>query len=347
MPLSERIRLARKQAGLSMDALASRIGVTAQSVSKYEHSQATPSPDVLDRIASATGMTLDFMFRPSLVDLGVAQCRKRKGMPAKTWNRLVALAQDGIERRLILEEILYGDAPPELAAPTYAVQCPEDAEKAADRLRVRLGLGEAPVPSMVHVAEAIELRIVPISVDVQSDRFDGLAGWARGVPYAVYLHNGTFPGDRQRFTLAHELGHIILDMREAIDSGFDEENLANRFAGALLIPRESLLSQMEGTRRVGLSDLLALKSLYGASLQCLVHRAGQCGLIDDATQTAMWIDIKRSGWWTREPNPVTTEKPGKHEELLGQALSRGLVTLSRAAELAGKSIAEVADTYAV
>jgi len=138
-----------------------------------------------------------------------------------------------------------------------------------------------------------------------------------------------------------------MDTQAAEANGFDSDDLANRFAGALLVSLSSLLLELDGRRRVGLSDLLALKPHYGASLQCLVHRASQCGLIDNGTQTAMWIDIKRNGWWGREPHPVPPERPTKHEELVGQALAEGLVTLSRAAELAGRTISEVAQTYGV
>ena len=77
-------------------------------------------------------------------------------------------------------------------------------------------------------------------IDYEEKMFDGLATLINDQPIIVI--SSRWPGDRQRFTLAHELGHFILP--NILSKNIDEEKACNRFAGAFLLPKETLIQEM-------------------------------------------------------------------------------------------------------
>ena len=64
--------------------------------------------------------------------------------------------------------------------------------------------------------------------------------WEKGVPVPVVVVNRGDLGERQRFTVAHEIGHMVLDVSPKLN----EEKAAHRFAGALLMPAETLRAEI-------------------------------------------------------------------------------------------------------
>ena len=68
-------------------------------------------------------------------------------------------------------------------------------------------LGTEPIIDLTEVLEDIGLKVL-LSAHARARDFDGLAAEADG--HTVILVGSQLPGDRQRFTMAHELGHLIL-----------------------------------------------------------------------------------------------------------------------------------------
>ncbi|MEP1930262.1 MAG: ImmA/IrrE family metallo-endopeptidase, partial [Roseibium sp.] len=141
--------------------------------------------------------------------------------------------------------------------------------------------------------------------------------------------------ERKRFSLAHELGHMVLKVAE----GCDSERAANRFAGAFLVPAE-VLRQEIGARRTDISigELISLKDRFGVSIQALTYRCKDLEIINQATFVRLFKVYKQRGWRDEpfeEPNsiPWEREEPNRFQRLCFRALSEGLIGLSRAAEL--------------
>ena len=111
--------------------------------------------------------------------------------------------------------------------------CP--VEQVADKLRESWQLGLNPLPDMVDVLEAHGVLVIITDVS-EMDKFDGLQAKVAEQPVVVVSSN--WPGDRQRFTLAHELGHLLLDSR--LTSELDSEKACNRFASAFILPAVSI-----------------------------------------------------------------------------------------------------------
>jgi Zn-dependent peptidase ImmA (M78 family) len=101
------------------------------------------------------------------------------------------------------------------------------------------------------------------------------------------------PGDRFRLTLGHELAHLLFHTKP----GDAAEREGNRFAGALLFPREEFDAQMP--ERPQLRDFVSLKSAWGVSVAALVYRAHELGYVDD--QRYRSLQIQMSKWRRSEP----------------------------------------------
>lgn len=127
-----------------------------------------------------------------------------------------------------------------------------------------------------------------------------LHGDDAGVPVVDY-----FPGtsaDRDRFTLGHELGHVLLHSRRRSS---DPEKEANRFAGALLVSERAARTLMHAM--ITRNQLARIKASYGVSIQALIMGAAGLGIIDKKRQRSLFIQLNTRGWRQTEPVEVEPE----------------------------------------
>ncbi|MFO8060764.1 MAG: ImmA/IrrE family metallo-endopeptidase [Bacillota bacterium] len=246
---------------------------------------------------------------------------------------------NAVEKYMSLEEVFPEDSALDCNLPRYSVTSEEDSECAAQWLRSRWNLGGGPLGDLVGRLEDNCIKIV----EVQGvDGFDGFSCWANG-EQPVIAFNRNMPGDRQRFSVSHELGHLVLQVEEQSLV----EMVANRFAAALLVPREAALSEL-GSRRENLSfeELMLLKQEYGVSIQSWIRRAHDLNIISTDTYSALFRRLSSMGWRTCEPNGIPAEKPRRLRLLVHRALAEDLITDTFAAKVLGevrRSVPEYSD----
>lgn len=331
MNLGERIRLARIRAEMSMRELGEKAGVSATAISKFENGQAQPRQSTLLRLAKALSVEVEYFFRDVKIEMLRPAYRQRSSKwGKKAQEALEARLVETLERYMLIDEIL----PPSKELPEFPrfkVRTLDDIESAAENLRLMWNLGTDPIDPLVSRLE--DCGIVVIGTN-GPDAFDGFSCWldtAKSRP--VIAFNVGLPGDRQRLTIAHELGHLVLE----IHGDLDEEKAAFRFAGAFLIPRQTAYSEL-GERRsnLDLTELLLLKEEYGVSVQAWVRRAFDLGIIDEATHTRLQKHISARGWRKDEPCPIKPELPQRFALKVRQALAESLITPSQAMVLLGE-----------
>ncbi len=328
-----RLYRARKAAGLSLRDLAAMVDLTHATIKKYEDGQSVPSSATLIKLARALDVRTEYFFRPDTVALDRIEYRKRTTLPKKRLDAIEHEVIDQIERRIELENLF--PAPP-VQGFTPVNGLPESIteldqiEAVAEAVREAWDLGYDPIPDLIDVLETHGIRVFMIDANADS-KFDGLAASVNGMPIIVVGSN--WPGDRQRFTLAHELGHLMLSGRLAPE--MIEEQACNRFAGAFLLPRQSVQQEL-GTRRSDIEpkELSLLKDEFGLSMAGVRYRARDLAIVSPAwcTEQARLFRIK--GWHITEPgNPYPTEKAHVFEQLLFHALAEDYIGESKAAEL--------------
>ncbi|MBC7252167.1 MAG: ImmA/IrrE family metallo-endopeptidase, partial [Anaerolineae bacterium] len=194
--------------------------------------------------------------------------------------------------------------------------------------------GLVPIESLVEV---LEDRGIKVGIVSGHEDFDALTFWADGTKPVIVVKRG-LPGDRQRFSLAHELGHIVLEPVESVDA----EKAAYRFAGAFLVPEPVVYFELGPERRtLDLYELHLLKHKYGLSMQAWIYRAKDLGILAASAATQLFKRFRQEGWHRQEPgDPIPPEEPGRMKRLVLRALAEDMISRSRAAELLGMPLAQ-------
>ena len=341
--IGRRLKSARTAAGLSLRTLSEAMDrkVSAQAIGKYERDEDMPRSSVLSALARALDVEIDYLLGDGDLHLEGVEFRKSASTSRKEAARIEAKTLAFVEHYLLVEQMLRLPSsqwqPPRSNA--FAVSSVDQADAAADALRDVWDLGADPVPKLAELLEEHGVKIV----SVDSPRVDGLAAKVKreghlSVP-VIMIAKGAW-AERKRFSLAHELAHQILDVAESVDA----EKVANRFAGAFLVPGE-VLRQEIGQRRteISLGELRMLKRRYGVSLQALTYRCKDLGIINRTLYRELFDLYDRNGWRAepfKEPEAFDPgrEEPMRFRRLCFRALSEGLIGESRAAELLGMSV---------
>ena len=330
MSIGERIKSARINAGLSQEALGNKIGLTKMAISKYENGSIIPNSGSLIVLSKALEVKMEYFFRTAAIRLSRPEYRRRKALSEKDESRILGKTTDWLERYLVVEEISGSERPLVLPEPgTCRVSSLEQIEDIAVHVRQEWNLGLDPIENLMDVLEQHGIKVGVIAAPVQ---FDALT-MKYNDEHPIIIVNKTFSGDRQRFSLAHELGHMLLDL----DEGIDEEVAAFRFAGAFLVPREAALRELGPKRRMlDFRELYVLKQKYRMSMGAWIYRAEDLNIISKGAANRHWIDMRTRGWHKTEPGaPIDPEVPTHLELLLLRALTEHKISQSRFDELRG------------
>lgn len=331
--LGERIKQARIGAGLSLRGLAEKTGnyISAQVIQKYETGKSIPGSDVIIKLSEALGVKVEYFFRPASipVSLSAPAYRKRVSMSSKSQLAIQAKVKEQVEKYLEIESLFPADRFKRVSIHDMKerhIKKMEDVERLAEALRDAWSLG---LDSIENLAEVLEDRGAMIILLDGEDAFDGLSCWANeNIP--IIVSKKGLPGDRQRSNMAHELGHLIMN----VSPNIDEEKAAKRFAGAFLVPADDVYRELGRQRNnLDLIELNILKKKYGMSMQQWIYRAKDLGVISESRATQLFRTFHANNWHRTEPGYIITEEmPQSCRMLVLQAVSEGLISPVRAAE---------------
>lgn len=344
--IGKRLKLARAAAGLSLRDLAAKIDnrVSAQQIGKYERDEDVPGSGVLIALSHALGVSVDYLVGDQEMVLEGVEFRKKQITSKKEESQIQAQALHLIERYLMVEEILglpsaEWDKPREAPYPVVEIG---DADRAAQFLREHWNLGIDPIPNLV---ELLEERGIKVLVVDSEENIDGLAARvrrSRGEPVPIIVIRHGVQGERQRFNLAHELGHMVMDVKG--DEKF-REKAAHRFAGAFLMPAEALWANVGRHRSsIGWSELFALKKLCGASVQAITYRCADLGIFPSVLSQKLFREFSRLGFRSApnyEPEHLPEEIPSRFDRLCYRALAEGAISEPKTAELLNITVHEL------
>ncbi len=330
MSIGSRIMRARKGANLSLRELAERVDLSAMMISKYENDQSVPDSEMLLRFANALAIKLDYFFRPDTFSVELLAYRKHAKLGKKQLEAIKMRIQDWLERYLLVED-LFPQEKIHNVLPTYTVKTMEEVEAAAKNLRDEWHLGSEPIENLIQLLEDKSLKVGLVSgfddFDACTYTFDD--NW-------VIATKSEISGDRQRFNIAHELSHLVLNCHEDLNP----EKAANRFAGAFLVPEEKAVYELGLYRSdLDVNELHLLKHKYGLSMQAWIYRAKDLGIISESAFRRLFKQFRTNYWHHEEPGePYPSEKPLRMEKLVYRALAEDLITRSKAQALLGKPL---------
>ncbi len=306
--ISDRVRNARLYHGWSQTQLAAEVGTTQPKISQIENGDYN-NAKLLSAIAEVTQYSRSWFEKGPLPDLpaGSLRFRKQASSSIRTDERVRAHVRQAVE---VIEQFSrLPEAPPVALRPLAPFDdCSDgDIERLALEVRELLGVGPAdPIPNLVRALERAGVAVIGSVVDMEAEKHSGASYWP-DYPFGrpVICISRGMPGDRQRFTAAHELGHLLLHQFRTPESRVAESE-ANRFAGALLIPLQ-VMKEIDGP--ITLRTLAFVKARWGISIRALVRRCLDLQIIDREHRVSLERQISSRKWNRQEPVEVPYEQP--------------------------------------
>lgn len=315
----ERIRSVRHLFGISQIELADAAGVSQSLISQVENGTREASEELVQAVAQATATPRSFFdIMPPDIPFGTLRFRKLASARQTDTKRVKVFFDEAF--RVVSELMESASYPiPHLPVATGDVSL-DEIEELAEGTREALQLDtDDPIKHLTRACERAGIAIVPITLPNADDDENetighfGVSCWpSRDEPALIGYFSGG-PGDRHRYTIAHELAHLVLHANRRVIK--DPETEANLFAGALLIP-ESRAREIFSAP-VTLSDLWTLKARWGVSGQALIMRGAKLGLIDERRKVSLFKQLSARGWRKTEPVTVHREEPTLVWRLLG------------------------------
>lgn len=299
----ERIRQARKLCRFTQKTLAAQVGVKQNTLSQFEAGLAQPSSEVASAISFATGFPVSFFTEVpgpevplgSLVFRARASVTKADLEEAHVWAELLYECALGLATRLRIRPAVL---------PNLSTEPPV---RAAQIARSAIGLGpNRPIVNLLHVLE--QQGVLILALPSPLPRRDAFSAWAGTNPRfpIIILPTGSL-GGRQRFTIAHELDHLLTpDYR-----GYPRlaEDAADHFASEFLMPEAVIASELRAP--ITLNNLEPLAVRWGVSVQALVTRAWQLEKISQRRSQQLFQQLSSLGLSRKESTRATipVEKP--------------------------------------
>ena len=337
--LGNRIQRARKALGLSLRDVAKQLGLTHAAIKKYEDNLVTPSSDILIKLAQILKVKVEYFFRPERFTLEKIQYRNHSNITSERLEEIQIQMLDRIEQRIELENLFPTSFIRKFSIPDFnkKISQMDDIEIFADQLRKEWQLGLEPLADLIDLFEEQGIKVEVFEIgNSQYSKFDGFSASVNELP--VIIISSQWPGDRQRFTLAHELGHLLLT--NILSESLDKEQCCNRFAGAFLLPKSAILAKLgEYRNNIEPIELNLLKQEFGISMLSILHRAEDTKIISNNLYFELRKEFNKQGWNHKEPGePYPKEQTHVFKQLVFHALAENYISESKAAEFMNSSI---------
>jgi Zn-dependent peptidase ImmA (M78 family)/DNA-binding XRE family transcriptional regulator len=338
---AERLKSARMMNGFSLQDLSDKLEnrISRQAIHKYEKGEAEPDSEMLNFLCEVLDVRPGFFTRQTLVELGTINFRKIEKLPSKEQSAIIEKTRDFLERYIELEELM-GISKPFMSIDINGpISSFEDVEAAAQKVRKSWDLFDNPIPNVIELLEEKNIKVILLNA---GNEFDGLQTWVNGrkIPVIVLNTGKLKSNDRIRFSALHELGHLLLPL-EGVDEKLAEK-YCHRFAGAMLFPELSAIMEFgEKRNKISIQELGYVKQQYGISLQALVYRIYDLGIISSYYKNYFYQYIIQMGWKTEEPYILEREEvSNRFDQLIFRALSEEIISISKAASLKNMKLAE-------
>jgi Zn-dependent peptidase ImmA (M78 family)/DNA-binding XRE family transcriptional regulator len=307
------LSLARECRGLTQAELAKSAGLSQARLSKIENGLVPVDEKDLGQLASALSLPSRFFLRAvEPIGLPLRYHRKRQSVPKRELNRAHAWLSVLHQHIEVLWANVEGQGLASL--PRLDVDDHEgDAEEIARMVRATWLLPKGPIDNLTSILE--RAGIVVFELDLGTVGIDAIGFPPKANTPAIIFSNVHTPGDRQRFTLAHELGHLVMHLHPPRNAQNEMERQADTFASEFLMPRSETHPRLR-RGRVDLGMLAAEKQVWKVSMQVVLMKAKETGMVSERQARWLWMQIGKYGYRTREPYPIPRERPRLLKDIL-------------------------------
>ena len=331
----KRIRLLKN---LSLKDAGNLLNMTATAISKYEKGEILPdSKKIIDFANAYNVKTIELLKAYNVPKMKFTSFRKKKRLTGQNLELLKELIQNEVAKYLEIIEMNKIDAD-NIKLKKYSCNIIEDAEKAANNFRNHIKISnKQPISDLINTLENLGIIIIQINNPYNRfDDFDGLSEVVNNIPVIILL-DGIKDGARQRFTIAHELGHLMLNIS---NDELDEEKLCNRFASALLMPKEAIINEFGHSRKnINFFELTTFKNEFKVSYTAIIYRLKDLNIISEYLYKKLSIFLSQK-IGKNDPKPIQPEKSFQFKKIVYKLEANEIISLNKACELLGVTIDE-------
>lgn len=327
-----RLTQARTLAGLTKQALAEKVHVSAAAIGQFESRVTPPRTELVAEIAKVLDVPVGFFYsgRPlGRLDAAAAHFRSLRSTKSADRARAATFVEQVWELCFALEKRIQF---PEVDLP-FAGTPAESMDPAEAARAVRRAWGVPPGPFR-HLVATLESRGIVVTLLTLSNeavaRVDAFSTGSLGRPIVVVTPERASTVYRHRFTCAHELGHLIMHS-DVAPGDLQQEREADAFAAELLTPSAEIGLVLPKTLR--LSELDRLGRAWGVSPESLIRRMQELRTVPDTT-------VRRAYQRLRSANEFQAVEPvAAYRGEMPSLLSEG----QRLAEQHGFSLVDLAN----
>lgn len=319
------LTLRREALGLTQSELAKRWGVTQGLVSRIEAEVLDFPMSRIEQLAGILQVPTEFLFEAAQVHGYGSPCnyhRKRQDIPVRTLRAIQArvnILRIQVSKLLTGVEVSSAQRFARLDLEEYGTP-----EEIARLIRASWGLPMGPIVNLVGTIES--MGGIVLLTDFRTPRLDAVSQWTGGLP-PIFVANETQPGDRLRFTIAHELGHLV--MHQNPTPNLEQE--ADRFASEFLMPAREIRTELSP---FNLPRLALLKARWKVSIAALIRRARDLKVLPESQYTSWFKRYNQLGFRRGEPQPIPREQPTVVRDMVRVQMDEHGYTVEELARLA-------------
>ncbi|MGB8193110.1 MAG: XRE family transcriptional regulator [Chitinophagaceae bacterium] len=292
------IQLARESRGLSQTELAEKLQIPQGNLSRMERGDIGVKDSHLKKMSDILGYPEDFFSRTNQICTSDTHYRRAITIDQKTKLRSEAIMNI---YKFNIEEMLKSlDVRNNVPTVNDHIDSPA---KIAQYLRSYWKVAKGPIDNLTSLVEKNGIIVVPI--DFETDKIDGRT-IVTDTGHPVIFLNKALSGDRERLTLAHELGHVVMHINRIPTFMRDEESEAFLFASEFLMPFNEC--QFDLTDKLSMETLANLKRVWKISMQSILYRAQAQELVNKNRCRYLWSIFNAKGWKKKEPIEIPKDK---------------------------------------
>lgn len=305
----ELIILARESMGITQAELAERLFLEQSTISKIEHGLLAPTKEIVNKIAETLDFPTSFFYqewKPIRVE---GHYRRKLSLPAKMLKQCKAKMTIADHHLSTLSDSL---VLPVLNIPKWNVVIDGSPSLCAKYVREFWRLPKGRIENLTQTME--DNGIIVIELDF--DEMEGFSAFSKDGYPLIFINNNR-PGDRDLFTKAHELFHIIAHFGQKISEDRDIDKEAHEFASEFLLPTNEIQHDLV---KLNISKLADLKRYWRVSMAAIIMKAKNCGLLTQNQSEYLWKQMSALGYKKREPVETRREKATLFQEIFSTYL---------------------------
>lgn len=332
--LGRNIKKYRMLMGMSLRDMGEKLNVSHQTIKKYEENELTPNSERLIEISKLFNINLSDLLNAFIVpELKFENFRKRSKLSKTKEKGLYMLIGDEIAKYLEVLDFANEDYSFDKNKWNFDVNDVEDIEKISIEVRNLLGVSDdCALDNLTDKLEDNNFLILEINYEEQ---FDGFCEYVDDLAFIILSSKGF---ERNRFTLAHELAHLILNFKEHLNEK-EKEHYCDIFASSLLMPAKAMKREFEFnnsiiTRNVSINEIILIAKEYKVSLNAVIMRLYSLGIIDEYKKKNLFILLSKSGLRTNQIK-IVDEHPTRKNKIIFRLEAEKIISTDEAVKYLG------------